>query len=109
MKIVVSRHPAAVEFIAQTLGATMVNRPGEQLPSELRLDEEVIPVISLATPDNVRGRYVYGNLPLHLAVLATMVSVIEFEGTPPRGQEYTLADMIQAGAVLRDYYVKRGV
>ena len=87
--IIVSRHPAAVEFI---------RRAGE-LPAS-------VPVLSSVTAEDVRGKVVYGNLPLHLAAEARAVVAVEFTGPPPRGQEYTLADMEAAGARLRLYRVR---
>lgn len=66
-----------------------------------------IPVLAQATAEDVRGKVVAGNLPLHLACLARSVHTIEFEGQPPRGQEYTLEDMRTAGARLVSYTVAR--
>lgn len=88
--VIVSRHPAAIEFIKKY--------------APVFADA---PVLSHATEDDVRDKIVIGNLPLHLASLAKRVIVIEFTGTAPRGQEYTLEDMINAGAVLREYQVKQ--
>lgn len=86
--IIVSRHPAAVEFIRR----------------EAKLPEET-PVIASATADDVRGKAVYGNLPLHLAAEAAVVYAVEFDGQAPRGAEYTLDDMHAAGAKLVRYRV----
>jgi hypothetical protein len=86
--LIVSRHPAAVAFIREESG----------------LDDSV-PVLESATAADVCGRVVYGNLPLHLAASALAVVAVEFNGEPPRGREYTLADMQQAGARLRVYQV----
>ncbi len=87
--VIVSRHPAAIQFIrandARFLGA---------------------PVVSSATPDDVRDRWVAGNLPLHLAALAREVVAVEFAGQAPRGAEYSVADMAAAGAYLESYQVK---
>lgn len=77
---------------------------------------EHIPVLASATADDVRGKVVYGTLPLHLAALAVKVHAIEFPDYPherdeegnvtrgymngpllPRGAEYTLAEMDAAG------------
>lgn len=67
-----------------------------------------IPVIQDdATPDDVRGRWVVGNVPLGLASLAKGVLAIEFAGTPPRGREYGPDDMRAAGARLAAYFVSR--
>ncbi len=86
--IIVSRHPAAVEFIRTTLTATAG-----------------APVKEQVGPDDVRGKIVVGNLPLHLAALAAQVVVVEFTGAPPRGQEYGIAEMRAAGARLARYTV----
>jgi hypothetical protein len=88
-RVIVSRHPAAVEFIRSAA-------------PEFR----TAPVLGQATPDDVRGKVVAGNLPLHLAALAAEVVAVEFDGIPPRGTEYTAADMAAAGAVLRRYRVQ---
>ena len=87
-RIIVSRHPAAIAFIRE-------NAP----------EFADAPVIQTATPENVRGHIVAGNIPLHLAALATEVLAVEFNGTPPRGQEYGVNDMYEAGARLARYVV----
>lgn len=85
--VIVSRHPAAIEFIKPACGTD-------------------VPVLSgNVTPDEIAGKLVYGNVPLHLAAVAAEVVAVEFDGTPPRGQEYTLDDMVAAGATLRSYHV----
>jgi len=151
-RIIVSRHPAAVEFVARAIsrGVEEVWRINPNWPGEvvrvmhdgnavIRLDG--IPVRSEVGPDDVRDRIVYGNLPLHLACLAAEVHAIEFGGRhrfgtgvfgdgicldcaayidatasdspcesnakPPRGAEYTLADMVAAGARLVCYRVEK--
>lgn len=89
--IIVSRHPAAVEFIRCEAG----------------LGEDV-PVLASVTADDVRGKRVYGNLPLHLAAVASRSGeywALEFDGAAPRGAEYTLDDMRAAGAKLVRYRV----
>lgn len=87
--IIVSRHPAAIEFIRR----------------EARLADDT-PVLASATPADVTGAVVYGNLPLHLAALAGLVVAVEFDGDPPRGAEYGLAEMDAAGAHLTKYRVQ---
>lgn len=124
-KIIVSRHPAAIEFVAQALFGSEYeimpvsglvqqvcyhdqDSPSGETPFENGYPRQVldeVQVIAQATAEDVRGKHVYGNVPLHLACLAGMVTVIEFEGAPPRGQEYDLAAMKAAGAVLRSYGV----
>lgn len=169
--LIVSRHPAAVEFIAATIGGSSVGITEERLiPTDggylietpdpdngysrgetvviadcggwgvgdrrfksvcrcgrecsggthstikeikvvprlhVVIGDAVIPVFAQATADDVRGNVVAGNLPLHLACLARSVYTVEFEGRPPRGQEYTLEDMRVAGARLVSYTVSR--
>ena len=87
-RVIVSRHPAAVEFIRSAAPEFT--------------DAEVL---SSATEADVLDRVVAGNLPLHLAALAAEVIAVEFDGEPPRGAEYTAADMAAAGARLRRYRV----
>lgn len=99
--LIVSRHPAAIEFIASQLG-------GEYRPNAGHVvfpDDSFLPVVPTANAELVRGRVVYGNLPLHLAALCESVTAIEFNGVPPRGQEYGLEQMLAAGATLRSYSV----
>lgn len=87
-RLIITRHPAAAEFVR--------SQPGWGNA----------PVVSSATAEDVRGKIVAGNLPLNLAAEALEVWAVEFTGAPPRGQEYTLADMIRAGARLRPYRVE---
>jgi hypothetical protein len=86
--IIVSRHPAAIQFIRR------------ELPEFA--DAQVFAVVAAS---DVTGAVVAGNLPLDLAALAEKVFAIGFTGTPPRGQEYSLADMDAAGAVIRAFRV----
>jgi len=88
--VIVSRHCAAVEFIRQAAGLS-----------------DKVPVLASATPDDVRGKVVYGNLPLHLAAEAAQVVAVEFDGAPPRGAEYGITEMRAAGARLTAYKVSR--
>lgn len=129
-EIIITRHPAAIEFIARELGGRVesfnsgdgrgvapqtVFYLGRSEMADLVLgdggdqwidEDNPIPVVGgNVTADDVRGKHVYGVLPLHLAALAACVTCIEFVGAPPRGTEYTLADMDVAGARLVDYYV----
>ena len=121
-KVIVSRHPAAIAFIARALGGHLetlthlipaekwvrVYRDGSNdpiMPRTVVMDS--IPVIAEATLEDVRGKIVYGNIPLHLACAAEAVVAVEFAGPPPRGQEYDLAAMDAAGARLCGYAVLR--
>ena len=88
MYLIVSRHPAAIEFIRA------------EAP-----DFADAPILAVATAEEVRGLVVAGNLPLHLAALAAAVVAVEFRGDAPRGTEYGLAEMRAAGASLTRYRV----
>lgn len=113
--IIVSRHASAVDFLVSELSAPNVSvtlsaaRDAMHIIARNEYGEDefhgTIPILASAAPDDVRGKIVYGNLPLHLAALAEEVRVIEFAGAAPRGQEYTLADMKAAGACVRRYMV----
>lgn len=65
-------------------------------------------VVAHATSDNVRGRVVYGVLPLHLAALTAEVVAIDMPGLPPdrRGQDLTPEEMDTYGARLTRYQVR---
>ena len=88
-RIIVSRHPAAIEFIRN------------ELPEFFDA-----PILASATADDVRGKDVAGNLPLDLAAEARVVRAIVYPaGRAPRGSEYTLEDMYEAGAAIKAFYV----
>ena len=87
--VIVSRHAAAVEWLAAQ-GITG-------------------PVISgNATPEDVAGKVVIGNLPLHLAALAHQVGSIDLPGLrrDQRGGDLSVDEMVAAGAVVRWYAVE---
>jgi hypothetical protein len=88
--VIVTRHPAAQEFIRKFSGLS-----------------EDTPVLASASAEDVRGKIVWGNVPLHLAAEALAVVTIEFDGEAPRGAEYSLDEMIAHGAKLVCYTVKR--
>lgn len=120
-RIIVSRHASAIQFIARTLwgeGNYAVQEDAGKPVAVVRLDfgnpefpegqgVEEIPVLAQVKAEDVQGKVVYGNLPLHLASLAHHTVAVEFSGDPPRGQEYSLEDMLAAGAYLQAYYVTR--
>lgn len=89
-RVIVTRHPAAVEFIRRTCPVFAH-----------------VPVIESATADDVANAEVAGNLPMHLAALADVVMAVEFDGPAPRGVEYTADDMAACGARLVPYIVTR--
>jgi putative CRISPR-associated protein (TIGR02620 family) len=69
------------------------------LPSDVQ-------VLSHATPDAIRNRHVYGVLPLHLAKLATRMTIVEMDvPAERRGTELSQDDMNAFGARLRTFIV----
>jgi len=66
-----------------------------------------VPVVASATPEQVNGRRVVGNLPMALAYLCERFAAVEFDGPPPRGAEYSADDMDAAGARVVEYAVRR--
>lgn len=108
--VIVSRHPAAIQFIASAIdGEVRSNDPAFDGPVVLYVnqfgDNSFARIVAAANAEDVRGRIVYGNLPLHLAALAAEVRAIEFAGAPPRGLEYSLEDMVAAGAKIVAYKI----
>ena len=95
--VIVSRHQAAVEFIRGEI----------RLHFAAWVDADDVPVFSgNVTVADVKGKVVFGNLPLSLAAEARMVFAVEFSGPPPRGREYGPEEMRAAGAFLRPYQVR---
>lgn len=86
--VIVTRHAGAVEWLAQR-GYTG-------------------PVIEQATVEDVRGKAVIGNLPMHLAAEAAIVGNIDIPNLTreQRGQDLTPEEMRAAGAVLRWYAIE---
>lgn len=86
--LIVSRHPATVEWIRKN-HALWRNAPA----------------IPAATPEQVVGKIVAGNLPLGLAVQAEEYWAVEFSGPAPRGTEFGLEEMERSGAHLVPYRI----
>lgn len=64
-------------------------------------------IIAQVTPDDVLGKDVVGVLPLHLAALASTVTVVDMPGlrVDQRGIDLTPTEMDAAGAILTTYFV----
>ena len=90
-KLIVSRHPAAIAFVRETLGWTKV------------------PCIPGASDQDVTGADVVGNLPLHLATLCGRYRAIELpeigRDSNLRGVELTPEQMRASGARIVEYAV----
>ena len=85
--VIVSRHAGAIEWLAaQGITGT---------------------VIEQATAEDVRGKVVVGNLPMHLASEAHQVGSIDLPGLTreQRGRDLTPEEMDAAGASIRWYIV----
>ena len=87
--VITSRHAGAIEW--------------------LRRQGIVGEVIAHATEDAVRGRHVYGALPLHMASLAAKITTIDMPNLPAewRGRDMTPEEMDIAGATLATYVVRK--
>lgn len=85
--IIVSRHSATVDYLKRVLGNVEVYA---------HADEAI-----------VSGNNVYGNVPLHLAVLANTVTAVEFPSLPEGRRGYELdAQEVASYAVLTTYSVE---
>ena len=87
--VIISRHPATIEWLKRN----------PSIPKDTPI------VIGNASAVDVAGKVVIGNLPLSLASMAKAILAVEFTGTPPRGMDYSIEDMLMAGATLKGYIV----
>lgn len=87
---IVSRHPGLVAWLA---------RKG--------ITGEVIPHVT--DSNQIRGRHVFGALPLHLAAKAASVTSVDIPGLPAekRGQDLSPEEMDLFGATMASYTVAR--
>jgi len=114
-QVIVSRHPAAIEWVAQQLDMYSEEYPVYDRDLSLVTiyddgaeTERYVPVYTQVDDSTqLNGKLVYGVLPMSLAAEAYRAFVIEFTGDPPRGREYSVADMEEAGARLVEYEVRR--
>ena len=89
--VVVTRHPALVEYL-----------------NELGVVPAGTEVVAHATAEQVRGRHVFGVLPLHLAAEARRVTEVPLHVPAElRGVELTLAQVRQFAGPLTSYVVFR--
>lgn len=89
--VVVTRHPALVEYL-----------------TELGVVPAGVEVVTHATVEQVRGRHVFGVLPLHLAAEARRVTEVPLHVPAElRGVELTLAQVRQFAGPLTSYVVFR--
>lgn len=90
--IIVSRHEALVEYIMKESG----------------LAGPETPVFEHVKINDVIGAHVIGNLPLHLAAEAKVVTTLDIN-TPPgkRGFELSYAELKEYGVKISSYEIKR--
>jgi len=89
MKLVVTRHPALVEYLR-----------------EAGIVGDNVEVVAQVTPEQVRGRHVVGVLPLHLAAEADRVTVVPLAVPPElRGQELSLEQVRELAGEPRTFIV----
>ena len=89
--VVVTRHPALVEYL-----------------TELGVVPAGTEVVTHATAEQVRGRHVFGVLPLHLAAEAASVTEVTlWVPAELRGVELTLEQVRQFAGPLVEYNVSR--
>lgn len=89
--VVVTRHPALVEYL-----------------TELGVVPAGTEVVTHATAEQVRGRHVFGVLPLHLAAEAASVTEVPLHVPAElRGVELTLEQVRQFAGPLAEYKVSR--
>lgn len=89
MKILVTRHPALVEYFSN-IGITFDK------------------VITHATAEDVTGNDVYGVLPLYLASLANTVTTVDMDlPAEMRGKELSLTDIETYFTGMSTYQVKK--
>lgn len=89
--VVVTRHPALVEYL-----------------TELGVVPAGTEVVTHATAEQVRGRHVFGVLPLHLAAEAASVTEVTLRvPVELRGVELTLEQVRQFAGPLVEYNVSR--
>jgi putative CRISPR-associated protein (TIGR02620 family) len=62
-------------------------------------------------PDQIRGKDVYGVLPLHLASVCNSVTTVDMPGLPSekRGVDLTPEEMDSFGAIMHTYIVQEVV
>lgn len=88
-KIIVTRHPALVEYL-----------------KEMKIITGKEPVITHATEEDVRGKDVIGVLPLALASVANRVTEVTLNLTPEmRGRELTLEEVRSVAGDVTTYTV----
>lgn len=88
-RILITRHPALAQFLTQ---------------QGIKFDK----IIDHATAEDVKGKDVYGVLPLHLAALANTITSVDLNlPAKMRGKELTIADVGEYFNSLTTYKVQK--
>lgn len=95
--VIVSRHHDTVEWLRSEIITSFIVKSSDVI---------FIKHIQSATEADIKGKVVFGNLPMHLACHAAKVYAVEFDN-PPRGQEYGRAEMAAAGIRMVPYTVTK--
>ena len=120
--VVVSRHLGAIEWCGGRLGMrySPFSSPAQNMDTRAvqigvlveyptnpeKEGSAEIPVFSSVTPAEIRGKEVWGNIPLDMAAEAAVVVAILFPpGRAPRGGEYTCEDMVKAAAFTQRFTI----
>lgn len=95
--VIVSRHADTVNWLRAQIITNFIVKSSDVI---------FIKDIQSATEADVKGKVVFGNLPMHLACHAAKVYAVEFDN-PPRGQEYGRAEMAAAGIRMVPYTIAK--
>lgn len=88
--VIVTRHPALVDYLIRA-----------------RLVEPDTPVLTHASADDIRGKHVFGVLPLHLAAAADKVTEVPMSVPQSlRGTELTYEQVRDFAGTPVTYYVR---
>ncbi len=89
-RLIVTRHAAAEEYIRL------------HIPHFFHA-----PISETVSRQDVANKHIAGNVPLSFAADAASVTSVLFETNPPRGGEYTLQDMYDAGVYHATFMVSQ--
>lgn len=95
--VIVSRHFDTVMWLESEIITNFIVKSSDVI---------FIKQIQSATVADIKGKVVFGNLPMALACHAAKVYAVEFDN-PPRGQEYGRAEMAAAGIRMVPYTVTK--
>lgn len=90
-KVIVTRHPALVEYLVKH----------GVVPEKTK-------VLTHVSPEEIKGKHVYGVLPMHLAAVAQKITEIPLALRPEhRGKELSLEEMEEIAGEPQTYVVSK--